>query len=194
MSSASGVNLSFLNGTIPMAILADALPTSTKTYLLALTAPQAGTYTISFEGLASLSNPQWSIYLLDNQTGINTLVTDAASYACSALQGANNGRFSLVVNPAGVTSLSAAISNKVQLSPNPASNNRYQPNHYFPYQQYGRPSGNDCHHAHQQHRAEPRPQQPCQRGLYGAGNWVWGDQVGEGVTADTQTQSRNYGH
>jgi hypothetical protein len=119
--SATGVNLSFLNGTDPMAILAEALPTVTTGYPLALTAPQAGTYTITFEGLSSLSNPQWSIYLLDNQTGISTLVTDAASYSFNAAQGANNGRFSLVVNPAGITSLSAAISNKVLLSPNPAS-------------------------------------------------------------------------
>jgi hypothetical protein len=122
MTTANGVNLSFLNGTTPMAILADALPTATTAYPLTLSVPQAGTYTISFEGLASLSNPQWSIYLLDNQTGISTLVTDAASYSFSALQGANNGRFTLVVNPAGVTSLGNTISNKVLLAPNPASN------------------------------------------------------------------------
>ena len=121
MLSATGVNLSFLNGTTPMAILAEHLPTSTTTYPLALTAPQAGTYTISFEGLASLNNPQWSIYLLDNQTGISTLVTDATSYLFNAVQGNNNGRFSLVVNPAGVTSLGSTISNKLLLSPNPAS-------------------------------------------------------------------------
>ncbi len=122
MTSANGVNLSFLNGTAPMAIMAETLPTATTSYPLALTAPQAGTYTISFEGLASLSNPQWSLYLLDNQTGISTQVTETASYSFSAAQGANNGRFSLVVYPAGVTSLASAVSNKVLLAPNPASN------------------------------------------------------------------------
>jgi hypothetical protein len=122
MTSATGVNLSFLNSSTPMAILAEPIPTVTTAYPLALTAPSAGIYTITFEGLASLSNPQWSIYLLDNQTGISTLVADAASYSFSAVQGANNGRFSLVVNPSGVTSLGATISNKVLLTPNPASN------------------------------------------------------------------------
>ncbi len=121
LTSATGINLSFLNGTAPMAILAEALPTSTTTYPLALSTPQAGTYTISFEGLASLSNPQWSIYLLDNQTGISTQVTETATYSFSATSGDNNGRFSLVVNPAGVTSLGNTISNKLLLSPNPAT-------------------------------------------------------------------------
>jgi hypothetical protein len=123
LTSATGINLSFLNGTAPMAIMAEALPTSATTYPLALTAPQAGTYTISFEGMASLSNPQWSIYLLDNQTGISTQVTETASYSFSAVQGDNNGRFALVVNPAGVTSLGNTISNKVLLAPNPATSN-----------------------------------------------------------------------
>ena len=119
--SATGVNLSFMIGATPMAILAESVPTTTTTYPLAMSAPQAGNYTISFEGLASLSNPQWSLYLLDSQTGINTLVTETASYSFTAAQGANSGRFSLVLNPAGVTNLSSAISNKVLLSPNPAA-------------------------------------------------------------------------
>jgi spore germination protein GerM len=104
-----------------MAINAEAVPTTTTTYPIALNAPQAGTYTISFEGLASLSNPKWSLYLLDSQTGISTLVTETATYSFTAAQGANNGRFSLVLNPAGVTTLSSTISNKVMLSPNPAA-------------------------------------------------------------------------
>ena len=124
MTNPLGVNLAFVNNSgaasTPMAILAEPKPTVTTAYPLALTAPSAGIYTITFEGLASFSNPHWSLYLLDNQTNITTQVTDAASYTFSAVQGANNGRFSLILNPNSVTGLGSAVQNLILMAPNPA--------------------------------------------------------------------------
>ncbi len=126
MNNPMGVNLAFVNNSgatsTPMAILAEPQPTVTTAYPLALTAPSAGIYTITFEGLSSLSNPHWSLYLLDNQTNITTQVTDAATYSFSAVQGANNGRFSVVLNPNSVTGLGSAVQNLILMAPNPALN------------------------------------------------------------------------
>lgn len=88
-------------------------------YPLNLHAPLSGNYSIQFDGITTLTN-NWTVYLKDSDQNTMTPVTDGQSYAFAQVAGFTN-RFSLVVLPQGVTSLSAQKQLSFHLFPNPAT-------------------------------------------------------------------------
>ncbi|GAB2714800.1 hypothetical protein GCM10011495_30650 [Hymenobacter frigidus] len=121
LANPSGLNVASLAASQEMAI--NGLPVLGNSVVLvplAVTVPQAGTYTLE---AANVANFTGTVTLIDALTSTRTVLTTGSTYAFTLGATTAPGRFTLEFRAAGVLASSAAqaLAAQVQLFPNPTS-------------------------------------------------------------------------